>query len=141
MHNPLSGFAALISGDPTENTNNPNQRSAKWQELKTLLSKKPKRDRSFDDIVRSALRKTGNEYLFSFPHERFPHSCCEVACIRLGDQQSADGQIVYLYQENRDGRIEMAEPSSLGNGFTDFANSFVNVIEQLRDIARPVSQH
>ncbi len=82
---------------------------------------------------------TGNEFLFTFPTERFPIPWSAVACIRLLDSNHQTGPYLYLYQLEADGKIQVAEPDELGDGFHEFAASFVGVMEQLREIAHVVT--
>ncbi len=101
-------------------------------ELEILLTMKIEDGLSFDDAVRSSMANSGNEFLFSFPPERFPLSCRKVACIRInGDEKPLT---CYLYQQENGGAIEIADPEILDEEFHSFAESFVGVMEQMRDL-------
>ncbi len=70
-------------------------------ELEILLSMKIEDGQSFEKAVQSTMVCSGNEFLFSFPSERFPIPCSDVACARLHQRANPDGVCIYLYQEEQ----------------------------------------
>ncbi len=112
-------------------------------ELEILLSMKIEDGLSFEKAVQVVMVQTGNDYLFSFPPERFPVTCHQVSCVCLRDEESTSYS--YIYQEIEDGEAEFAESSELDEDFLNFADSFAGVMAKLRDIApthqRPNTAH
>ena len=103
-------------------------------ELEILLSMKIEDGQSFEKAVQATMVCSGNEFLFTFPNDRFPIPCSEVACVRLNQSSNPDGACMYLYQEVHGESIKIADPSMLDENFEQFAHSFISVIEQMRDI-------
>ncbi len=104
-------------------------------ELEILLVMKIEDGLSFNKAVRAVMTQTGNEYLFSFPAERFPLACRKVACIRLHEDDEITTR--YLYQQNKGEGIDIADPEALDGEFQSFADSFVGVMEQMRGLFAP----
>lgn len=114
------------------------QASLEQVELEILLAIKIEDGLSFKDAVRSAMASTGNEFLFSFPAERFPLPCRKVACIRLHEDRGVATR--YLYQQKKGESIDIADPEALDDEFQSFADSFVGVMEQMRELFEAAEQ-
>ncbi len=110
-------------------------------ELEILLSMKIEDGQSFEKAVQATMVCSGNEFLFTFPSDRFPIPCSEVACVRLNQNANPDGTCMYLYQEAPGGSIQIADPSMLDEDFEQFAHSFISVMEQMRDIFSAQNAH
>ncbi len=83
----------------------------------------------FDTAVRSALGSTGNDFLFTFPAERFPIDTTHVAAIRLcGDDDTC---VAYVYREPENGDMLVAHGDALDTEYLDFATSFANILSAL----------
>ena len=103
-------------------------------ELEILLSMKIEDGQSFEKAVQATMVCSGNEFLFTFPCERFPIPCSDVACVRINQNANPDGACMYLYQEAPGESIQIADPAMLDEDFEQFAHSFISVMEQMRDI-------
>ncbi len=110
-------------------------------ELEILLSMKIEDGQSFEKAVQATMVCSGNEFLFTFPSDRFPIPCSEVACVRLNQSSDPDGACMYLYQEAPGESIQIADPAMLDEDFEHFAHSFISVMEQMRDIFTVQNAH
>lgn len=110
------------------------QVSLEQVELEILLSMKIADGQSFEKAVQATMVCSGNEFLFTFPSDRFPIPCSEVACVRLKQSSDPDGVCIYLYQDAPGDCIQVADPAMLDEDFEQFAHSFISVMEQMRDL-------
>ena len=131
---PADNCNALLSAEDDRNE----QASLEQVELEILLAIKIEDGLSFKNAVRSAMASTGNDFLFSFPAERFPLPCRKVACIRLHEGKETATR--YLYQQKKGDGIDIADPETLDDEFQSFADSFVGVMEQMRGLFGSVEQ-
>ncbi len=124
---------------PTAANKKPEPASLELVELEILLSLKIADGQDFESAVQATLECSGDEYLFSFPSEKFPIPCTEVACVRM--RSNARGGCIYLYQEAPGEIIQIADASQLDEEFMQFAHSFIAVMEQMRDIFSSKQAH
>lgn len=101
-------------------------------ELLMLLEMKDQEGLPLEEAARSALASSGNDCLFTFPHQRFPlpAKCVVAALVRAGD----DGAICYIFEDASDGRFRIADAGDLDPAFTEFAESFAEVAGALRSV-------
>jgi hypothetical protein len=142
MSGPFPHIVSATAAEPSPNADNCNgllsgdeSISLEQVELEILLAMKIEDGLSFKNAVCSAMAQTGNEYLFSFPAERFPLKCKKVACIRLHEKDAITTR--YLYQQKKGDSIDIADPVTLEGEFQSFADSFVGVMEQMRELFEP----
>ena len=96
-------------------------------ELELVLEMKDGLD--FETTVRSAALSSGNDFLFTFPAERFPVPCEAAACLRILAADATTFAYVYL----RDGRYHVACEGDLEHEFIEFAHSFASILIDLRE--------
>ena len=96
-------------------------------ELELVLEMKDGTD--FESAVRSAALSSGNDFLFTFPAERFPLPCEAAACLRI----LAPDATTFAYVYRQDGRYRVASEGDLEQEFIEFAHSFASILIDLRD--------
>ena len=122
---PLQGEPLDAAGD----TGSEWDFSLELAELELVLGMKEGSD--FESAVRSAALSSGNDYLFTFPPERFPLPAHAVACVRV---KAAGAQtFAYVVQRREDGPFTLATQDDLEPGFFQMADAFTNILSDLRD--------
>ena len=119
-------FAASVAPAPIEFEMD-RDFSLEITELELVLEMKDGND--FETAVRSAALSSGNDFLFTFPAERFPLPCEAAACLRIKASDAAT--FAYVYRE--DGRYRVASEGELEHEFIEFAHSFASILMDLRD--------
>lgn len=135
---PLANNSSLMLDDNVPENDNP---AFDQLDFEMLLAMNVDNGLPFEESVKSAMAESGNEFLFSFPNERFPISCINVACIKLLQQSSGENLFLYVYQEISGGDILVADREQLDTGYDEFARSFAGVMEYLREMFAPAEAH
>ena len=105
--------------------------SLELAELTMVLSMKSLEDIDFETAVRSSAVSTGNDYLFSFPAERFPLKCSDAGCIRIKTEDNYT--FCYVYRETKTGPFLLASANDIDAEYFGFAESFASILTDLKD--------
>lgn len=101
-------------------------------ELQMLLEMKDQEGLNLDEAARSALSSSGNDYLFDFPHQRFPKPAKAVVAARV--RAGTESAICYIYEDAIAGRFRIVKGSEIDPAYTTLAESYADVAGALRSI-------
>lgn len=98
-------------------------------ELKLVLSLAQEDGQSYENRLQSALLSTDNEWLFSFPAERFPIKTKNAAAVRI--YAGTECKIYYVLQGDIDDDFQIVDEDQIDAEYIQFADSFAEVATAL----------
>ncbi|GGE14156.1 hypothetical protein GCM10011390_36680 [Aureimonas endophytica] len=101
-------------------------------ELELALDLQEPSHGNFENCVRSAAEMVGGEMLFDMPADGSLEDASRIAAFRVPGPAN-DPRIVFAILDEAEEQIRIAGREEIGERFYGFAQSFVGVLERIRD--------